>query len=1144
MAYENLCMYCFEDTGGETVCPHCGRDSRTAVPQVQLLPGTIIYGGRFLVGRALGQDANGVVYTALDLKLQRKLRIREYFPRDCASRLSDGTVVPAAGAEDAFDAGLRRVKASVQNAENPANRHFFFEENGTGYIVQRKSAAAAARTEEPEEEEELEESAGPNVKAIVGVSIAAVVVVGIVVFAIIRMLGGAMDQTNGIPDVTQEEDWQPLELPTATPYVAATIGANVDHNGDDWKNEAYDGDVDKEFNQQVAHNSTPIPTIAPTIAPTPTPYTGLSTNSTISAKSSTQEIKDLQIVLAQQGWLKAADITGKYDANTRNAVKAFQTFMNNNYNLSEKLSVDGIAGPKTLSCLVQYDYSRNPESITPQPTVAPTPNVTVAPTQRPTDVPSVTIDENSGAEAISDVQTMLISLNMLDVNGRNGFYDAATRNAVLAFQVRVNELFSKTVLNTTGTVDSLTLDYMKLYADRYGSTTPAPGNVPTDVPQVTEEPTQQPTDVPQETEIPQETEEPHEDGSITPDSDVENITALQNMLAKYGFLAQNQVDGVFGAQTTAAVANFQKYINALRGSEVLPVTGNADSSTLDMLLQMEDINTKPQVDESSSVEQIAQLQKRLVELKWLNISGPTQSYDDITRAAVTNFQNYINAQSGIPCPVQVTGIADPLTLEYLALTNGKVTNPNPDAAVTAAPEAPQETEVPPQETQVPEQPAETEAPPQETNVPSEENPPEEGGEDSAIGENSDSENITALQNELARYGFLSSSDVDGSYGDKTASAVSNFQKFVNLYKGENVLSVTGKADSSTLDWLLQMEDELPYGTISSSSSGSSVTKVQQRLIALKWLPEGADTGEYDENTRQAVEAFQSYINSKNPPLSVRVTGNADVVTQQYLLRSEGVNPNPVSGGEEPPEDFGEGDLPEEGDGQWPEDEFPEDEFPGEPEEDLENPNQEPTPVIADTVASTQNPDDQAGETAVPELTEEPTLEPTEEPTLEPTEEPTLEPTEEPTLEPTLEPTEEPTLEPTLEPTEEPTPEPTPEPTLEPTEEPTPEPTLEPTEESTPEPTEEPLPESTEQPVVSADSPVEDIEKLQNRLVELNLLTSASGVLDADTLNAVAQFQMEYNGSMEADALTVLDPMSPDAVVDYLTLCALFGVEPQ
>ena len=44
MAYENLCMYCFEDMEGQAVCPHCGRDSRAAVPQVQMLPGYICPG--------------------------------------------------------------------------------------------------------------------------------------------------------------------------------------------------------------------------------------------------------------------------------------------------------------------------------------------------------------------------------------------------------------------------------------------------------------------------------------------------------------------------------------------------------------------------------------------------------------------------------------------------------------------------------------------------------------------------------------------------------------------------------------------------------------------------------------------------------------------------------------------------------------------------------------------------------------------------------------------------------------------------------------------------------------------------------------------------------------------------------------------
>jgi hypothetical protein len=50
-----------------------------------------------LVGRALGQDATGIVYAAFDTKKENRLRIREYLPRDCAERLNDGAVVPVAG---------------------------------------------------------------------------------------------------------------------------------------------------------------------------------------------------------------------------------------------------------------------------------------------------------------------------------------------------------------------------------------------------------------------------------------------------------------------------------------------------------------------------------------------------------------------------------------------------------------------------------------------------------------------------------------------------------------------------------------------------------------------------------------------------------------------------------------------------------------------------------------------------------------------------------------------------------------------------------------------------------------------------------------------------------------------------------------
>ena len=135
MAYENLCMYCFQDLNGESICPHCGKDARAAVPQIQMLPGSLVYRDRFLVGRALGQDSGGIVYTVLDTKRGGIIRIREYLPRNCAERLNDGSVVPIAGMEDAFEAGMQKLRASVESVEDPKKRHFYFEENGTAYIA-------------------------------------------------------------------------------------------------------------------------------------------------------------------------------------------------------------------------------------------------------------------------------------------------------------------------------------------------------------------------------------------------------------------------------------------------------------------------------------------------------------------------------------------------------------------------------------------------------------------------------------------------------------------------------------------------------------------------------------------------------------------------------------------------------------------------------------------------------------------------------------------------------------------------------------------------------------------------------------------------------------------------------------------------
>lgn len=527
MAYENLCMYCFEDNGGQDVCPHCGRDARAAVPQVQLMPGTLLYNERFLVGRALGQDAGGIVYAALDTKRGVKIRIREYLPRDSARRLNSGEVVPESGAEDAYEAGLKKLRASVEGVEDPTKRHFFFEENGTGYIAQRKSAAAGDAAGD-------EEKQGPNLALVIGIAAALVLAVAVGVIMLVNYLTNKTDTKTEGPQTSVEDVWTPPESPTPTPYAAATFGMITDPEQSwmDYTNPDLKGD-----NSDYA-----------TPTPVPTAENGFPTDKTINANSSTSDIKKLQKLLANLGWLSADDISGTYDGATKQAVKDAQQYINDTYAFSPKLSVDGIAGPKTLAWLIRTDLS-----VKPTPTPAPI-------TPEPTKAGQI-IDENSSKEEIKYVQGQLAVLGLLDEDDINGTYDDTTRAAVLYFQQRVNDLQGYDALDETGTADDKTIAYLDYYVKWWKnkqSETPEPSANPT--PTAT---------IPAEGEI------------IDENSPVASIKAVQEMLIGLGYL-NGTADGAYGEKTYAAVKSFQNFINIQNG-DVVSVTGKTDEITRNYL---------------------------------------------------------------------------------------------------------------------------------------------------------------------------------------------------------------------------------------------------------------------------------------------------------------------------------------------------------------------------------------------------------------------------------------------------------------------------------------------------------------------------------------------------------------------------------
>ena len=527
MAYENLCMYCFEDNGGQDVCPHCGRDARAAVPQVQLLPGTLLYNERFLVGRALGQDASGIVYAALDTKRGVKIRIREYLPRDSARRLNSGEVVPESGQEDAFEAGLSKLRASVEGVEDPAKRHFFFEENGSGYIAQRKATAASGA-------EGDEEKQGPNLALVIGIAAALVLAVAVGVIMLVNYLTNRTDTKAEQPQTSSEDIWSPPESPTPTPYAAATFGTITDPEQSwmDYTNPDLKGD-----NSDYA-----------TPTPVPTAENGFPTDKTINANSSSSDIQKLQKLLANLGWLSSNNINGKYDNATKQAVKDAQQYINDTYAFSPKLTVDGVAGPKTLAWLVKVDLVAKPT-----PTPAPiTPNPTQA---------EQVIDENSSKEEIKYVQGQLAILGILDANNINGVYDKATRAAVLYFQQRVNDLQGYDALNETGTADASTIAYLDYYVKWWQdkqSQTPAPSASPSLTPTL-----------------------PAQGEVIDENSPAASIKAVQEMLIGLGYLS-GTADGAYGQKTYTAVKSFQNFVNIQHGN-VVAVTGKTDEVTRNYL---------------------------------------------------------------------------------------------------------------------------------------------------------------------------------------------------------------------------------------------------------------------------------------------------------------------------------------------------------------------------------------------------------------------------------------------------------------------------------------------------------------------------------------------------------------------------------
>ena len=142
-AFTELCPGCFAEKGTASLCPQCGYDESLKRGPLVLAHRTLLHHGQYLIGRVLGKPGGfGITYLALDTKLETRVGIKEYLPRDLAGRDAGHATISAHSAEDGefFRYGLTqflqeaRTLAQFDHANIVRVRNFF-EENGTGYLV-------------------------------------------------------------------------------------------------------------------------------------------------------------------------------------------------------------------------------------------------------------------------------------------------------------------------------------------------------------------------------------------------------------------------------------------------------------------------------------------------------------------------------------------------------------------------------------------------------------------------------------------------------------------------------------------------------------------------------------------------------------------------------------------------------------------------------------------------------------------------------------------------------------------------------------------------------------------------------------------------------------------------------------------------
>lgn len=140
---KKICESCFREVSGEEICPHCGFAESEYTPDPMVLPIGTKLNDKIIIGRVMGKGGFGITYLGYDLRMDKIIAVKEYYPNGICYRAHTETALTVADpkAAETFEQGAQKfyteaeMVAQFNGNPNIMGVYDYFRANNTVYLV-------------------------------------------------------------------------------------------------------------------------------------------------------------------------------------------------------------------------------------------------------------------------------------------------------------------------------------------------------------------------------------------------------------------------------------------------------------------------------------------------------------------------------------------------------------------------------------------------------------------------------------------------------------------------------------------------------------------------------------------------------------------------------------------------------------------------------------------------------------------------------------------------------------------------------------------------------------------------------------------------------------------------------------------------